>query len=309
MSTEPRSELEKLLVSLTEKLYLFPNPGNAGDSLIAVATILFLNKIGIDYEIVDSHSFDGTGKVVAYAGGGNFGGNESRAGRVVAKYHKSAKNFIIFPHTIFGANDLLSEFGSNCHIFCREKVSYEHVKSISINANIYLQDDIVFTATSDDIFALESKPSYIKAITKELINKVKGIDDYDFGISLKGALTYFQYISQKKLLNRKSNSKGVLNAFRTDVEKTSIELPSDNVDLSAVLELSSCNSDLAIVAAQRLLREINAFDTIRTNRLHIAIGAILLGKQVELYGNNYYKIRAIYDYSIKDKFQNVQWFE
>jgi hypothetical protein len=46
---------------------------------------------------------------------------------------------------------------------------------------------------------------------------------------------------------------------------------------------------------------------VHTNRLHVAIGAMKLGKSVKLYGNNYFKIRAIYDYSIKDKYQNVEW--
>jgi len=130
----------------------------------------------------------------------------------------------------------------------------------------------------------------------------------DFGISLKHYLAY----TLKSLLGHPYPSKpqsGELNAFRIDVEKTDIPIPSDNVDVSALYELSSCEPKLAKLSTFRFLSHINAFETVNTNRLHVAIAAAKLGKKVNLYGNNYFKIRAIYEYSLKGKYANVTWKE
>lgn len=300
-------ELGKLLKSFDEKIYFYPNPGNAGDSLIACATYQFFDKNNINYEIVLDAQFDASGKTIVYGGGGNFGGEQSRAGEFVKKYKDSAKHLVFLPHTIFGAEQLLASLGENCHLICREKVSYEFVAKNITNAQAYLHPDIVFQ--SDPSLMLDERPSlsFFPYLWKELSCRLTGNSSYDFGLSIKGYLSYHVF-KLKKLLGIAPTGK-VLKAFRVDVERTSDEVPSNNVDLSAVLELSSCQPDLAKLSCYTFLQEINRFDEIHTNRLHIAIGAALLGKQVKLYANNYYKIRAIYEYSMLDKFENVIWMQ
>jgi hypothetical protein len=53
------------------------------------------------------------------------------------------------------------------------------------------------------------------------------------------------------------------------------------------------------------IEAIDRFETIHTNRLHVGIASALLGKKVNLYANDYFKIRAIYETSIKPFFPNV----
>lgn len=53
------------------------------------------------------------------------------------------------------------------------------------------------------------------------------------------------------------------------------------------------------------IEAIDQFETIHTNRLHVGIASALLGKKVNLYANDYFKIRAIYESSIKPYFPNV----
>jgi hypothetical protein len=43
------------------------------------------------------------------------------------------------------------------------------------------------------------------------------------------------------------------------------------------------------------------------NRLHLGIAGPLLCKKVNLYANNYYKGRAVYDYPMRHRFPNVRW--
>lgn len=96
--------------------------------------------------------------------------------------------------------------------------------------------------------------------------------------------------------------KGTGYFFRTDVETSNkIELPQCNRDLS--LE-GTDNSDI-----YPFLAAISEYETIYTDRLHIAIAAALMGREVHLYPGSYFKIKAIYESSIKDYFKNVHYHE
>ena len=88
--------------------------------------------------------------------------------------------------------------------------------------------------------------------------------------------------------------------FRTDVERRVEGYSScrDNVDLSAQGDHLSDPS--------RFLREIDRYETIFTDRLHVAIGAALLGKSVRLVTGSYFKIAAIYRSSLAGVFDNVR---
>ena len=61
-------------------------------------------------------------------------------------------------------------------------------------------------------------------------------------------------------------------------------------------------------AAAYLLRVVDSFDVVRSDRLHVAIAGALLGKEVELYPNSTFKNRAVYDFSL-ERFTNVRFVE
>jgi exopolysaccharide biosynthesis predicted pyruvyltransferase EpsI len=94
--------------------------------------------------------------------------------------------------------------------------------------------------------------------------------------------------------------KDVLNIFRTDKESILHALPESNNDIS-------CNG-YATKPLKELIDILQKYEQVNTDRLHIAIGAILLGKRVKLYPNSYYKNKAVFDYSLK-KFSNVNFIE
>jgi exopolysaccharide biosynthesis predicted pyruvyltransferase EpsI len=293
--------------NLAEKIFFLPNPGNAGDSLIAAATFQFFEKHNIAYEIVTNNQFDSKGKIIVYGGGGNFGGINSRVAHFIKMHHLRAKKFILLPHTLFGAEQLLTELGSNVHLICREQVSYQHALTHTSGARVYLHNDMVINCDVNAILAQSVDVSISKHVIKEVFRRIRGINDYDYGISLRCVLHYWLY--QTKQLFKPQTTSNILNAFRVDVEKTDIKIPEDNLDISDLFELSSCQVDLALLATQKFLTYINQFEVINTNRLHVAIAATLLGKQVNLYGNNYFKIKAIYEYSLLNRFSNVNWVE
>lgn len=301
--SEKTLNIADFLRTLDSSFIYYPNPGNAGDSLIASATFAYFEQAQLNYTVATRKHFDAKGKTLVYAGGGNFGGSQSRVGQFLKEYSQVASHIVILPHTLFGAETLLKELPNNVHIICRERVSYEHATAQCKNASVYLHNDMVIDADINHFIAVPtSQPPIAKYIFQDMTRRIYGERDNDLGIAVKCALR-FLFTSPHK-----SIKKGyVLNAFREDVEKTDIAIPEDNVDLSDIYELSACSAELARYSTHLLLTHIQAFDTIKTNRLHVAIAAMKLGKKVHLYGNNYFKIKAIYDYSIKGKFKNVTW--
>ncbi len=104
---------------------------------------------------------------------------------------------------------------------------------------------------------------------------------------------------------------GTANCFRTDQESSKVfDIPKDNLDISL-----SWNGDLwhrpdfAKNVTHSLACYLSAFETVQTDRLHIAILVAIMGKKVFLYPNNYYKIKAVFEYSIKDAYENVTLIE
>lgn len=80
-------------------------------------------------------------------------------------------------------------------------------------------------------------------------------------------------------------------AYRRDRESSHrFEEAEDNIDISALGNHTSNGEDF--------LREIARYETIVTDRLHIGIGAAMLGRRVQLHSGNDYKIRAIYRTSL-----------
>ena len=90
--------------------------------------------------------------------------------------------------------------------------------------------------------------------------------------------------------------------FRRDVEKVEgMALPAENRDISAEGTESTPMADF--------LDAIARFETVHTNRLHVSIAAAMMGRQVHLYPNSYFKNRSIYEASLKLAFPNVAFHQ
>jgi len=290
-----------------EKFYYHPNPGNAGDALIQLGIFHFFKKNNIDYTLFSERGFNSNNKNIIYSGGGNLGKMSNHSVRVLRKLHKTAKRVIILPHTIKEIDPLLKEMGSNVFIFCREARSLNYVKSCNSMVNVYLDHDMAFHT---NIYTINSKNKtylILKNIIIFILNKLR-LTNYPT-IGKDGLLNLVKYkLNVEKIICQAStNNTTVLNCFRTDGEKTDIEIPEKNFDLSEILSLGIYNEEICEYVISNLFSIINKFDLIRTNRLHIAVSCALLGKKVEFYPNNYFKCEAIYEYSLKGKYNCVIW--
>lgn len=282
------------------------NPGNAGDSLIAAGAYQLFDIMGIAYNIPSRDKKEYKNKVVFYGGGGNLGLMKNFSARFLSRIYSSVDKLVILPHTIKDIDPLLRLFKSNVDIFCREQVSFNYVKSSGTRANVYISDDLAIGLNTEML--LNYNPKFSK--------KIGIVSDYLFAkIKLSGkqppsfsALkNIFKCDRTLKLMNEVAgHDNKTLQAFRTDSEKTEILIPVNNLDVSHLLEMGVETKELAYMNSHYFLTFLNKFEKVRTNRLHVAIGATLLNKNVEFYDNAYYKCKAVYDYSLKE-FSNIKY--
>lgn len=96
--------------------------------------------------------------------------------------------------------------------------------------------------------------------------------------------------------------KQVGNFFREDAEAPEdVTLPTPNLDLS--------KRGRAHTPLDRFLDHLGAYQTVRTNRLHVGVAATLLGRQTHIFSNDYFKIKAIFDSSIAGTYPNATYHQ
>lgn len=300
------SSLEEFLLPLRgSQVFYCPNPGNGGDSLIALATFQLFEKLEIRTRFVEwDEDVDLADQVVIYAGGGNLVGLYPQARSFFKRHHRRAKRLILLPSTVWKNEDLLESMESNVDLICRERISYEHVLRTARRANVHLMDDAAFNLDVGAVMAARVPSIWwmaIRSAAREL-----------FGRAAPGDVTARTAARCLKARSRSAAGwrlpKGnVLNAFRTDREKPDRPLPEDNIDLSRVFALGTHSRTAAEYASHRFLSVIDRFDRVRTDRLHVCIGGALLGKEVEFYPNSYFKNEAVFEFSLRDRFPNVSW--
>lgn len=276
--------ITKLLTVLKcETVHYKANPGNGGDALIASATFQYFVDNNIQYKIIEPN-MNLNDKVIMYSGGGNLIPDYNDCAEFIRETHKIARALIILPHTIAGHEDLLSELGDNVYIYCREMRTYEYVKKATHMAHVFVEHDMALSLDYREMVKKYSTYRPYKIYIKQMLKKAK----------------------TPTLLS----GYNCLNAFRCDVEKTNIELPEDNIDLSDAINYSSQMNapDLVNQTTADIFKFISFYKFVNTNRLHIAIAATLLDKKVKFYPNSYYKNYVVYKHSLKER-KNIEFIK
>lgn len=287
----------------SQKVLYTPNPGNGGDCVIAAATYQVFDRVGLNYTVVRPSLLDARDQIVIYSGGGNLVKPTTFSCKYVSQHHQQAKKFIILPHTIKEVDQLLGEFGSNVDIVCRELPTYEYVKQKATRANVFLDHDMAFNFDVNAFLAgkpyrRQSYPGYL-------------IDRYLLRKSVPSWTNFLRswHADATREMIRNAVKGDSFNCFRLDGESKGNPLPPDNFDLSVLYEYGTENPQTAGLGAQSVFNTLKQFSTIHTDRLHMAVSGALLGLTVHFHANNYYKCRAVYEFSIRDRYPNVIWHE
>lgn len=282
-------DLDNLLRRLPAgELLYHPNRGNAGDALIAVATLQRLRRLGRPFQFMASDAFDAAGRVVLYGGGGNLVPLYEDAARFVERHHRAARRLVVLPQTVAGHEPLLASLGSNVTIVCREPESFAHVQRSAPRAEVLLAHDLALGLDTTAVIRQVRTPA----------SELGGIGR---------AARQWLRLAQLELTRGLGGNAGELNAFRTDRERSQYPPPVLNHDVSRLFSLGCSTEAHCSASSQRLLSVIDRFDRVNTNRLHVAIAGALLGKDVKLYPNSYYKCRAVYEFSLAGRFRALQW--
>ena len=150
-----------------KKIIYIPNPGNAGDSLIAYGTIQTFDKIGLNYEIgnIDEKY---NNEILFFAGGGNLVGLYSDCKKFILN-NKNNNEIVILPHTIKDEDELLKSLDDNIKIICREKKSFDYVSSLIKNKqNVFLSKDMAFYIDNIDEYKNKNGKGVCNAYRKDV---------------------------------------------------------------------------------------------------------------------------------------------
>lgn len=298
-SREAFGQIRDYLKTLAGHEIVFqPNRGNAGDALIALATYRLFDDLGLRYRVYRDGD-DLSGSILVYGGGGNLVPNYSQCARFLGAHLEHAMKIVILPHTIAGHRDLLSRFGSNVEVICRERVSYDYVCKVAPSARVRLMHDVALTLDPRAILAnAEWRDSWV---ARPRAGRVRPAT-HRYRLRRLGADIGWA-------VSRLTGRRPTLYSFRRDSERTGAQIPWGNVDLSTAIpyDRSMGHRSSAEATAFELFRYLDRFDIINTNRLHVGIAGALLEKRVRFAPNSYWKNEAVYHHSLREAFPNVEW--
>lgn len=155
---------------------------------------------------------------------------------------------------------------------------------------------IILPHTINDIVFLRQLNSRTILICREEKSFELCLANFSGKVFLHQDMAFYLDIARLNVIPKKG--RGSLYAFRQDKEKNGQNF-SNTLDVSWLFGYQLTNRESIMDCASHFLDVINSFEFIHTDRLHIAIGAFLLGKKhIYLYPNSYYKNRAVYDHSL-----------
>jgi exopolysaccharide biosynthesis predicted pyruvyltransferase EpsI len=275
-----RGDMERFFAGLRGAPVLyFPNPGNAGDSLIATATTQAFARHGVRATAIGLDAAV-EGQIILLGGGGNFIPLYHQIAEALGRFSGRARRIVLLPHTIRGQDDVLRNLDARCTIFCRDEPSLRHVRAVQPDADARLSHDMAFhldaaALLGDEAIAARAAPLWRGALARAGVDEAKLAD-----------------------------SKGV-SLLRLDQESPA-RPPRSDIDISHVFTFGT-GPEQAPLAAWCFLKSISLARRIVTDRLHVAIGAALLGTPCRLHDNSYGKNEAVYRRSIEGRFPNIEF--
>jgi hypothetical protein len=281
-------EITKALTSLGKFAYR-ANGGNLGDCAIACSEYQMMERLSLPYVAITEEN---KGVVMSkpfnlvYGGGGAWVRCQGYK-PILDEFlkNKNIEKCVILPSSFDGCDDVLEALDERFTVFCRDRKSYEYCTSGNRRAKFILHDDMAFS------------------LNLKLLNLSMTIDD----IQHPKIRRAFECI---EAFLKDHDDFDDANMFRTDCERTSIGIPSDNFDISRQFAMKGTviTRNIAEHCTEVMLHGLIPFDEISTNRLHVAILSSLLGKKVNMYDNSYGKLKNVYEYSLKSK-KNIVFHE
>lgn len=269
-----------ILDCLSDDIIFLPNPGNAGDSFIAHCTYNFFDNIDLKYSIGEiSKSYND--KVIICGGGGSLVEPYRGMYEFIKRNKVRGNRIIVLPQSIRAYPDMISMLDEADHVYCREKRSFDYVNDHSAGCNVHLAHDMAFSWDPKTTLEKISIESYFQICDMELF------------------LRNTKRIIRRRVHRLKNSDHSTLLCYRNDVERTSLKIPFDNFDMSQLFSADNLGRKQSLWATWHMMSMISSFDTIWTNRLHVAIMSLLLKKKTVVSDNSYGKLKSVLDFSFE----------
>ena len=297
------------LFKTNEMYYFYPNPGNLGDMLINLAEYEFFKKVGIKISTRLPKKFNTSFNLII--GGGWAYVDKYQCGeRSIFKYLKDPhlKNCIFLPQSINNCNNLLQLLNNNFTVLIREPISYEYCIFNNNRARFIRSNDMAFSTNVSnipfEILNLDFNINDKMDCNNPYINtgeKCKYYSENYYNVSYLKYLKFSNfYIKTFQSNSYIINNKTVRFYFRCDSEKKLSPKIYQNLTF---LDASVSNpppyihkdKQYTYFWARMLLLMINNSDIVVTDRLHIAISAYLLKKEIYIYDNSYGKLSGVFE--------------
>lgn len=270
------------------EIEFIPNLGNAGDALLNAGAWQLFQAIGVRPDVYRPGCAPKSAQVYVHSGGGNlvplYAGARNAIEQRLAEPFRS---FIMLPHTIRGHDDLLARMDERFHLVCRDILSWQHVRAHAPRANCYLADDLALMLDLDWVFS----PRRNALRLAQLILSPR---------SLK------RYLLWRRSIRAIQPENGVLRLMRVDEESRSQGSADPRMDLSAQYGSFFSTRGEAELVTRDFLAVLQRAERVETDRLHVGIGASLLGKDVQLLDNSYGKNKGIYELSMQARFPRTR---
>lgn len=264
-----------------ERIVFVPNAGNAGDNLINLAACLLFDRLGLDWE-PGAQATAYPGRAVVYGGGGSLVPLYPAAAEGLRLNRRAARAVVVLPHTVRAHAGLIAELDERVTIFARETPSRDYVAAAGGGAALGLSHDLAFLLDRETIAGL---PWAWAALLRRR--------------RIAWARMLVKFAWRARMVDP------VLHCQRMDAEDTGATPHPLNADMSRNFATGDQSCPVSVNVAKMLVRVIDLYDRVETNRLHIAILSAILGKPVAMRDNSYGKNRAVWEHSMRERFPNV----
>ena len=275
------SKVADLLASEIEPITFVPNPGNAGDALINLGTYHLLQALGIEWSTIPAHALPQlpAHDLIVLGGGGGLVPEWDGTAAHVAWAIERARRVVLLPQTVAGHDETLRSLRPEDVLFVRELSSYEYCRRLGLKCLVELDHDV---ALNVDLSRLEARM------------RLRDVFDHAPPWRRLSWLRLAQ-VTKHRILGGGLRE---LEAFRIDAESLQTgrrRTWMNDVSLTGTVHSGSLDESETVSA--RFLALIDRYGRVATDRLHVTIGAVLLGKKVTAYDNINGKVSGVVNYS------------
>lgn len=258
-----------------ERVFFRPNPGNAGDSLINAGFYECAKSCGLDYiEIVGDFDYSSLRErdLVILSGGGNIVPYWQAGSDLIKELTQYNFPLMLMPQTVAGREDVLRLLRKEDVLFLRERFSFDYASSLDLKCKVLLDHDLAFSLRVGRVM---ERCFFPRLSTKNLRKLI---------------YIFYHYVRSRFVAE--------LKAFRTDRESIRPGRYRKINDISSLAKFGTGSADLNYCSSYWMLKILSWYKLVETDRLHVFVACVLLGKKVTLHSNSYYKNRGVYDHSI-----------